>query len=142
MATLYIDIVDECGKPVDLVPLLVALSHLPASRLQKTCLFLDDRNGLNKDGPQRLGYINHMESVHGTNFLSKHLGTRTKGVEVLVAGSWYNSFRHQGGYVVGAGTIVESLPWNARAFFFSTPPIPLQTVMSSKALELLQRGSQ
>jgi len=141
MATIYLGVVDESGTPIDLIPLLAAISHLPTSRLKKTCLFLDDRKGLNKLGPQRLGYLNHLESMYGANVFNEHLGASAKKVEIVVAGSWYSSFGHQGGYVVGAGTIVESLSWNARAYFFSTPPMPMQTVMSNKALELLQQGA-
>jgi serine palmitoyltransferase len=59
---------------------------------------------------------------------------------MLVAGSWYNAFGYQGGYNLGAADVIEYLTWDARAYFFPTPLMPLQTAMSEKALGLLQEG--
>ena len=34
---------------------------------------------------------------------------------------------------------VEALTWDAKAYFFSTPPMTLQAQMTDKALEMLQK---
>lgn len=141
--TIYLEVIDkDTGAPLDLLPLLRTISRLSPVELTGACIFLDDRNGLGKLGPKKLGYLNYMEDLHGDDFLVKALGRRSSSVQVLVAGSWYNAFGHQGGYVTGAAPVVENLTWDARAFFFSTPPMPLQTAMSDKALELLAEGGQ
>jgi len=138
--TVYVDTIDRDGAPIDLIPLLRFISRLPKTELHSACIFLDDRNGLGKIGPKKLGFLNHMEYKHGVDFFTRELGGRASHVKVLVAGSWYNAFGHQGGYVLGAADLIEYLTWDARAYFFSTPPMPLQTAMSEKALELLQEG--
>ena len=138
--TIYVDAIDSNGVPVDLIPLLRFISRLPKTELHSACIFIDDRNGLGKIGPRSLGFLDHTEHKHGVDFFTRELGKRASDVKVLVAGSWYNAFGHQGGYVLGAADLIEYLTWDARAYFFSTPPMPLQTAMSEKALELLQEG--
>lgn len=39
-----------------------------------------------------------MEPRHGPNFLKKALDEFYAPVVILVAGSWYDAFGHQGGY--------------------------------------------
>lgn len=116
-------------------------SNLDLKRLNGLTIMLDDRNGLGKVGPRYLGYLDLMESEHGEHFFKHALGPIASKTTVLVAGSWYDAFGHQGGYVTGDASTVESLTWNAKAFFFSTPPMPLQAAMSDKALELLSSCS-
>ena len=102
-------------------------------------IILDDRNGLGRIGPNKLGYLDHMEARHGPSFLVDTFARIKKNVRVIVAGSWYDSFGHQGGYVTGHADTVEALTWDAKAYFFSTPPMPLQACMTDKAIEILQR---
>ena len=106
-------------------------------------ILLDDRNGLGKIGPRKLGYLDVMESRHGASFLTDTFSAfgNAKKVRVMVAGSWYDAFGHQGGYVTGHAASVEALTWDAKAYFFSTPPMPLQACMTDRAIELLQEGS-
>lgn len=139
--TVYVDSINRNGEPVDLIPLLHFIARLLKTELHSACIFLDDRNGLCKIGPKCVGFLDHMEHKHGVDFFTRELGERASHVKVLVAGSCYNAFRHQGGYVLGAADLIEYLNWDARAYFFSTPPMLLQTAMSEKALELLQEGS-
>lgn len=130
---------------------LAAVFSNPAFRLGRTAsnikgitVMLDDRNGLGRIGPHKLGYLDHMESLHGRSFLSETFGRLRGGgaggvdVRCIVAGSWYDSFGHQGGYVTGHKDTVEALTWDAKAYFFSTPPMPLQAQMTDKAIEILQ----
>jgi serine palmitoyltransferase len=138
--TVYVDAVDQDGAAVDLIPVLRFIARASKKELHSVCLFLDDRNGLGKIGPHSLGSLDYMEEKHGVEYLAREHGKRAFDVKVLVAGSWYNAFGHQGGYVLGAADVIEYLTWDARAYFFSTPPMPLQTAMSEKALELLQEG--
>ena len=42
--------------------------------------------------------------------------------------------------MTGHADTVEALTWDAKAYFFSTPPMPLQACMTDKVLEVLQRG--
>lgn len=109
------------------------------SNITGITIMLDDRNGLGRTGPNKLGYLDHMEAVHGPSFLVDSLGRMSKKTRVIVAGGWYDSFGHQGGYVTGHADTVEALTWDAKAYFFSTPPMPLQACMTDKAIELLQR---
>ena len=102
-------------------------------------IMLDDRNGLGKIGPNKLGYLDHMESLHGPSFLTETFERINPNVRVIVAGGWYDSLGHQGGYVTGHAATVEALTWDAKAYFFSTPPMPLQACMTDKAIEILQR---
>ena len=113
-----------------------------ASNIKGITIMLDDRNGLGRIGPHKLGYLDHMESLHGQAFLSEAFSKlKSRGVKVrcIVAGSWYNSFGHQGGYVTGHKDTVEALTYDAKAYFFSTPPMPLQAMMTDKTLEILSR---
>jgi serine palmitoyltransferase len=131
------------------IPDLPTLFSNPKFRLGRTgsnikgiTIMLDDRNGLGRIGPHKLGYLDHMESLHGRSFLSETFGKLRGGdveVRCIVAGSWYDSFGHQGGYVTGHKDTIEALTWDAKAFFFSTPPMPLQAQMTDKAIEILQR---
>ncbi|TWU78666.1 hypothetical protein ED733_005715 [Metarhizium rileyi] len=98
--TIYFEAVDSrTGTSLALVALLRAIARLSTTELAGACIFLDDRNGLGKIGPGKLGYLNHMEQLHGEDFIVAALGPRSSSVQVLVAGSWYNAFGHQGGYV-------------------------------------------
>ena len=101
-------------------------------------IMFDDRNGLGKIGPHKLGYLDHMESLHGPSFLVDTFAHIRSKVRIIVAGSWYDAFGHQGGYVTGHADSVEALTWDAKAYFFSTPPMPLQACMTDKAIEMLQ----
>lgn len=119
------------------------------NNISSITILLDDRNGLGKIGPRKLGYLDLMESRHGASFLINTfaafsgtggvLSSSTR-VRVMVTGSWYDAFGHQGGYVTGHAASVEALTWDAKAYFFSTPPMPLQTCMTDRAIELLQDG--
>lgn len=139
--TLYLQTVID-GVPLDLVTLLKAT--VPAlrqtRRLTGLTIMFDDRNGLGKLGPQSLGFLNLMEAEHGVDFLATLLRPLGCPTQVLVAGSWFDAFGHQGGYVTGTASTVECLTWDAKAFFFSTPPMPLQAAMSDRKLRLLLEG--
>lgn len=130
------------GVALDLISLLRdAVPKLKRGRnLSGITIMLDDRGGLGKIGPQSLGYLNLMEAKHGIDFLRKALLPLNCTVQVIVAGSWFDAFGHQGGYVTGTASTVECLTWDAKAFFFSTPPMPLQAAMSDRMLRLLQEG--
>ena len=152
----------ECDKPTHLtfyfltcnpdggqILDLPALFSNPKFRLGRTSsnikgitIMLDDRNGLGRIGPHKLGYLDHMENLHHQSFLSETFGKLRGGdveVRCIVAGSWYDSFGHQGGYVTGHKDTVEALTWDAKAYFFSTPPMPLQAQMTDKAIEILEK---
>ena len=101
---------------------------------------LDDRNGLGKIGPNKLGYLDHVEAKYGSSYLVDIFSNLRGSVRIIVAGSWYDAFGHQGGYVTGHADTVEALTWDAKAYFFSTPPMPLQACMTDMAIEILQRG--
>lgn len=81
-----------------------------------------------------------MESRHGSYFLNEALDGFLASVIILVAGSWYDAFGHQGGYVTGTATAVEALTWNAKSHVFPTPPMPMQAAMSNKTLQMLEDG--
>ncbi|PYI12628.1 a-oxoamine synthase fum8 [Aspergillus sclerotiicarbonarius CBS 121057] len=117
------------------------LDSFGEGRVSGLTLILDDRKGLGKIGPRSLGYLDLMESQHGQNFFRTTLGATTAKTTVLVTGSWFDSFGHQGGYVIGGASMVESLTVNAKAFLFSTPPMPVQAAISDRALELLSSNS-
>ncbi len=136
--TIFLQTVNS-GVTLDLVSLLRhAVPKLKSgSKLSGITIMLDDRNGLGKVGPQSLGYLNLMEAKHGVDFLRKALLSLDCTVQVIVAGSWFDAFGHQGGYVTGTASTVECLTWDAKAFFFSTPPMPLQAAMSDRMLRLL-----
>ncbi len=136
--TIFLQTVNR-GVVLDLVSLLRhAVPKLKSGRkLSGITIMLDDRNGLGKVGPQSLGYLNLMETKHGVDFLRKALLPLDCTVQVIVAGSWFDAFGHQGGYVTGTASTVECLTWDAKAFFFSTPPMPLQAAMSDRMLRLL-----
>ena len=80
-----------------------------------------------------------MEAIHGPSFLVETFGLINSNVRIIVAGGWYDSLGHQGGYVTGHAATIEALTWDAKAYFFSTPPMPLQACMTDKAIEILQR---
>ncbi len=103
-------------------------------------IFLDDRRGMGKIGPRSLGYLDLMEHHHGANFLTdtfKHLKCEVKTV---VAGSFFEAFGHSGGYITGHAATVEALTWNTRGFLFSAPPLPLQAMMTSRTIQLMEEG--
>ncbi|KAI9817369.1 MAG: hypothetical protein M1832_004676 [Thelocarpon impressellum] len=141
LVTLYLQAVRK-ERPLELIGLLDALATNSAllRRLFGLTLMLDDRHGLGKIGPRRLGFLDFMESKHGSDFLKISLARFPGQHTVLVVGSWFDSFGHQGGYVTGLADAVESLTWDAKAYFFSTPPMPLQAAMSLKTIELLDKG--
>ncbi|KAH8820193.1 pyridoxal phosphate-dependent transferase [Xylogone sp. PMI_703] len=138
--TLYLQTLAD-GVMLDLIKLLREITpRLKRSgKLTSITIMLDDRNGLGKIGPQSLGYLNLMEANHGIGFLRKSLLPLDCSAQVLVAGSWFDAFGHQGGYVTGTADTVEQLTWDAKAFFFSTPPMPVQAAMSDRMLELLSQ---
>ena len=111
-----------------------------SSSITGITVMLDDRNGLGRIGPNKLGYLDHVEAEHGSSFLVDVFSNVRGSVRVIVAGSWYDAFGHQGGYVTGHADTVEALTWDAKAYFFSTPPMPLQACMTDKAIEVLKRG--
>ncbi|MCJ1405277.1 hypothetical protein MMC11_008504 [Xylographa trunciseda] len=136
--TIHVQAVRD-GRPLDLVGLLETLRTCTSNTtLIGITIIIDDRKGLGKIGPRRLGYLDLMESLHGVRFLKDSIAKFSVPVTVLVAGSWFDAFRHQGGYIVGPASAVESLTWNAKAYFWSTPPMPLQAAMSNKALQILK----
>ncbi|KAL8793355.1 MAG: hypothetical protein Q9195_004033 [Heterodermia aff. obscurata] len=108
--------------------------------ISSVTILLDDCNVLGKIGPRKLGYLDLMESRHGASFLTDALAVfgKTDKVRVMVAGSWYDAFGHQGGYVTGHVASVEALTWDAKAYFSSTAPMPLQACMTEQAIEMLQ----
>ena len=141
---IYVTLYLECmrhGKSLDLVPILAAFSQSRyRGRLAGITLIIDDRKGLGKIGPHDLGYHDLMESRHGTSFLEDQCRQIPAPVSFILAGSWYDAFRHQGGYILGNASTVESLSWNAKAYFFSTPPMPMQAAMTQAMLETLKYG--
>jgi serine palmitoyltransferase len=136
--TIYLQTVTD-GSVLDLKLLLktIAPKLQKHGKLASATFMFDDRNGLGKIGPQSLGYLNLMEARHGNGFLRSLFNQLGCRVQVVVAGSWFDAFGHQGGYVIGSAGVVECLTWDAKAFFFSTPPMPLQAAMSDRMLELL-----
>ena len=141
--TMYLQTVSN-GQPLNLIRLLKALSAETKllRHLSDVTIMLDDRNGLGKIGPRSLGYLDLMESQYGKHFLKTNLARFPGKSTILVAGSWYDAFGHQGGYVTGSASAVESLTWDAKAYFFSTPPMPLQAAMSLKTIELLENSQE
>ncbi|EAS35853.2 uncharacterized protein CIMG_01207 [Coccidioides immitis RS] len=137
-ATLYFETVRN-GIPLDLHTFIrkIAPKVKRSGNLTGATIMFDDRNGLGMVGPQSLGYLNLMEAKHGVNFLNDALRPLQCEVEVIVAGSWFDAFGHQGGYVTGSASKVECLTWNTKAFFFSTPPMPVQAAMSDRMLQVL-----
>ena len=109
-----------------------------AQNIKSITIMLDDRYGLGKIGPNKLGYLDHMEFLHGDSWLVDTFKGLNKRVRIIVAGSWYDAFGHQGGYVTGYADTVEALTWDARAYFFSTPPMPLQACMTERAIRILE----
>ena len=136
--TIYLQTVVD-GVALDMIGLLekavpILKRH---SKVTGVTIMLNDSNGLGRVGPRSLGYLNLMEANHGVNFLKKAFSTLNCPIDVIVAGSWFDAFGHQGGYVIGTASLVECLTWDAKAFFFSTPPMPLQAAMSDRMLRLL-----
>ena len=103
-------------------------------------IFLDDRRGMGKIGPRSLGYLDLMEHRYGVNFLTDTFKHLKCGVKTIVAGSFFEAFGHSGGYITGHAATVESLTWNTRGFLFSAPPLPLQAMMTSRTIQLLEEG--
>lgn len=136
--TLFFETVKN-GVVLDLITLLqdIALKLRRRGALSGITIMLDDRNGLGKIGPRSLGYLDLMESKHGIDFLKKSFANLGCPSNMVIAGSWFDAFGHQGGYAVGTADSIEALTWEAKAYFFSTPPMPLQAAMSDKMLELL-----
>ncbi|MCJ1397575.1 hypothetical protein MMC11_000769 [Xylographa trunciseda] len=136
--TIYVPTL-QAGKPLAPEVLASSLSALTTSRrrISQCTVLLDDSHGMGKLGPRRLGYLDHVESVSGPAFLTNTLARVSRRVTILVAGSWYEAFAHQGGYLVGPSTAVETLSYTAKSVFFSTPPLPLQAAMTLKTLEIL-----
>ncbi|KAI9695781.1 MAG: hypothetical protein M1836_006047 [Candelina mexicana] len=134
------------GEMLDLRRLFtnqIFVAAATASNITGITIMLDDRHGLGRIGPNNLGYLDHLEAMQGGKEclvdIFKGLGKMGKKVRIVVAGSWYDAFGHQGGYVTGHADTVEALTWDAKAYFFSTPPMPLQAAMTEKAIEVLQR---
>lgn len=105
-------------------------------------VFLDDRRGMGKIGPRSLGYLDLMEHHHhGTNFLTDTFKHLKRKVMTIVAGSFFETFGHSGGYITGHAPTIESLTWNTRGFLFSAPPLPLQATMTNRTIQLLEEGA-
>ncbi|KAI2951053.1 hypothetical protein CBS147321_1322 [Aspergillus niger] len=117
------------------------LGMVGEDRVKGLTLILDDRQGLGKIGPRNLGYLDLMEHQHGKTFFHTALGPTAEKTTVLITGSWFDSFGHQGGYIIGGASMIESLTVKAKAFLFSTPPMPVQAAMSDRALEILSSAS-
>lgn len=142
--TLYLETVDHDGSVLDLPTRVKAiLSGLKnGSGLEGLTLILDDARGLGRIGPRHLGYLDEMESQHGCSFFAKVLGSQLAAMTtVVIFGSWFDSFRHQGGYVIGSESFTESHTISSRSFMFSSPPMIVQAAMSDKELELLSSSS-
>ncbi|KAF7548178.1 hypothetical protein G7Z17_g7228 [Cylindrodendrum hubeiense] len=138
--TLYLGTVDHDGSILDLsVRVHSILSGLKnSSGLEGLKLILDDSRGLGKIGPQYLGFLDEMESRHGSSFFETALGSQLSTMTTVVCfGSWFDSFRHQGGYLIGGEAFMESHTVSSKSFVFSTPPMIVQAAMSDKTLELL-----
>lgn len=141
--TLFVETVTD-GKVLDLVSLLqgIALKVNRRGNLAGITIMLDDRNGLGKIGSRSLGYLDLMESQHSIDFLNISLAKLGCPSSIVIAGSWFDAFGHQGGYAVGTADMIEALTWEAKAYFFSTPPMPLQAAMSDRMLELLEKKDE
>ncbi len=91
-----------------------------ASNITGMTIMLDDRHGLGRIGPNKLGYLDHLEAKQGGKDCLvdtfKPLSRQGKKVRIIVAGSWYDAFGHQGGYVTGHKDTVEALTWDAKAY--------------------------
>lgn len=129
---------------LDLPGILKQLAPLKKSKsLLGTVILLDDTNGLGRLGPRRLGYLDQLEHTHGKSVLAEATSSigGSRSVQIMVLGSWYEAFRHIGGYMIGPKALMDSLNFQNRGFIFSAPPLPLQTAMTSRALELLKSSS-
>lgn len=143
--TLYQETVSRGGSLLDLSNSikLILSAFQDISSLKGLTLILDDSRGLGKVGPRHLGFLDEMESQHGTMFFSKTLGPKLAAVTtVVVFGSWFESFHHQGGYVISSQVFTDSHTVSSKSFVFSTPPMIVQAAMSDKALELLSQKDQ
>ncbi|KAL4954542.1 a-oxoamine synthase fum8 [Aspergillus filifer] len=137
--TIYFETVSN-GVTLDLATFLESTAPiLVANKPSGITIMLDDRNGLGKIGPRSLGYLSLMEEKHGVDFLKTACDRIGCPVHIIVAGSWFDAFGHQGGYVTGHASVVENLTWDAKAYFFSTPPMPLQAAMSDAMLRMLSK---
>lgn len=111
-------------------------------KLAGMTILVDDTMGLGKLGPQRLGYLDHLASTHGTSILADAAGHGSShSTQIVVLGSFYQAFRHTGGYMIGSKTTMEALNFQNRGFLFSAPPLPLQTAMTSKAIDMILDGA-
>ncbi|KAJ5056058.1 pyridoxal phosphate-dependent transferase [Bipolaris maydis] len=140
--TLYQETVSRDGYLLDLSNSikLILSAFQDISSLKGLTLILDDSRGLGKVGPRHLGFLDEMESQHGTTFFSKALGPQLAAVTtVVVFGSWFESFHHQGGYVISSQMFTDSHTVSSKSFVFSTPPMIVQAAMSDKVLELLSQ---
>lgn len=105
-------------------------------------VLVDDTMGLGRLGPQRLGYLDHLASTHGTSVLADAAGRgSSQAMQIVVLGSFYQAFRHTGGYMIGPKATMEALNFQNRGFLFSAPPLPLQTAMTSKAIDMMLDGA-
>lgn len=130
--------------PLDLPEILKSLA---VQRKQKilggATVLLDDTSGLGRLGPRRLGYLDELEARCGKSVLADAASAfgRSRALQIAVIGSWYEAFRHTGGYMIGSKALMDSWNFQNRGFIFSAPPLPLQTAMTSKALDILEGKS-
>lgn len=147
---------DEQEAPLDLPEILRSLAALGGKKKKQKILggvtvLLDDTSGLGRLGPRRLGYLDELEARRGSGVLaeaasafgrrSRSRGGSSPQVQIAVIGAWYEAFRHCGGYMIGSKALMDSWNFQNRGFIFSAPPLPLQTAMTSKALQILEGES-
>lgn len=141
--TLYVRSGLDEQHDLDLPQLLRSAAVLKNKKklLVGTTILVDDTMGIGKLGPRRLGYLDHLESNYGTSILADAAGpSSTQAMQIVVSGSFYQAFRHTGGYMIGPKATMDALNFQNRGFLFSAPPLPLQTAMTSKAIDLLLDG--
>lgn len=90
-------------------------------------ILLDNRNGLGKNDPPNLSYLDLMQSRHDSSFPTSTLAAfggkpdvvfgkpGNTEVRVIVAGSWYKAFGYQRRYMTGNAASTEAFTWNAKA---------------------------
>lgn len=142
--TLYLQTTNDDGSILDLPATIerVITEIADPTRLVGLKLILDDSTGLGKIGPRHLGYLDLMEREHGVSFFKTMIGRKLASkTEVVVAGSFFNAFGQQGGYIISSASFVEVHTVSSKSFVFSTPPTPVQVAMSGKVLEILSRGT-
>lgn len=126
----------------ELVDLSVALSQVRQRGVVGIQVLLDDSETFGKLGSRSLGYLNHLEDVHGTGYLKEVLDSTELPTRFFHIGSFEEAFRLQGGFVITEKTAAKVLHWTSRAFMFSTAPLPCNVAMIDRTIEALQAGSK